>query len=92
MSLLLESKNVEGISRVMRDTFVRSSENETIGRIDSNTLYGWPMCQSSAYLDLKNDKHHNNILGEIIRTPDENEIGCFIEVYLGFPQIIRQKN
>ena len=42
-------------------------------------------------MDLKVDKDHNFILDKILNTPDDTEIGYFIEVDLRCPEGIKEK-
>ena len=89
MILLLENKIRGGISSVMGDRYVKSDENEKILYIDAYNLYGHSMSEPSPYDEIKFDK--NVILEDIINTPDDSEIGYFVEVDLKYPDNIKEK-
>ena len=73
----------------MGDRYVKSDENKKILYIDANNLYGWAMSQYLPYDDIKFD---NNVkLEDILNTPDDSEIGYFVEVDLKYPDNIKQK-
>ena len=75
--LLLENNIRGGISSVMGDRYVKSDENKKILYIDANNLYGWAMSQ---YLPYDNIKFDNKVkLEDILNTPDDSQIGYFIE-------------
>ena len=89
MILVLENKIRGGISSVMGDRSVKSDENETILYKDANNLYG---CTTSEYLpydEIKFDRNGN--LEDILNTPDDSDIGYFIEVDLKYPDKIKEK-
>ena len=89
MILLLENNIRGGISSVMGDRYVRSNENKKILYIDANNLYGHSMSQYLLYDEIKFD---NNIKSEdVLITPDDNDIGYFIEVDLKYPNNIKEK-
>ena len=89
MILLLEN-NVRGvISSAMGDRYIKSDENKKILYIDANNLYGWAMSEYLPYDEIKFD---NNIeLEDILNTPDDSDIGYFIEVDLRYPDNIKWK-
>ena len=89
MILLLENNIRGGISSVMGDRYIKSDENKKILYIDANNLYGHSMSQYLPYDEIKFD---NNItLEDIINTPDDSDIGYFVEVDLKYPDNIKQK-
>ena len=89
MILLIESNIRGGISSVMGDRYVRSDENKKILYVDANNLYGHSMSQYLPYDEIKFD---NTVkLEDIINTPDDNDIGYFVEVDLKYPDNIKQK-
>ena len=89
MILLLENNIRGGISSVMGDRYVKSDENKKILYIDANNLYGWAMSQYLPYDDIKFD---NNVkLEDILNTPDDSEIGYFVECDLKYPDNIKKK-
>ena len=89
MILLLENNIRGGISSVMGDRYIKSDDNKKILYIDANNLYGHSMSQYLPYDEIKFD---NNItLEDIINTPDDSDIGYFVEVDLKYPDNIKQK-
>ena len=93
--LLIEIKIHGGISSVMGDRYVRSDENKNIIYIDATNLYGYSMSQFLPYDEIEmwhvHPDHYMNWLEEILNTPDDNEIGCFLEVDLKYPDNIKVK-
>ena len=86
--ILLIANHIRGISSVMGDRYVKIDENKKILYKDATNLYGHSMSQMLPYdkivmwhghLDL-----YMNWLEEILKTPNDNEIGCFLEVDLTF--------
>ena len=78
MILLIEN-NIRGdISSIMGDRYVKSDENTKILYGDANNLYGHSMSQSLPYDEIKFDK--NVKLEDILNTPDDSDIGYFVEV------------
>ena len=88
MILLLEKNIRGGISSVMGDRYVRSDENKKILYVDANNLYGHSMSQFLPYDEIKFDDTVK--LEDIISTPDDNDIGYFVEVDLKYPDNIKQ--
>ena len=80
MILLLENNIRGGISSVMGNRYIKSDKNKKILFIDANNLYGHSMSQYLPYDEIKFD--NNVTLEDIINTPDDNDIGYFIEVDL----------
>ena len=87
--LLIENIMRGGISSVMSDGYVKSDENKKISYMDATTLYGHSMSQMLPYDEIKFEKNFG--LQEILNTQDDNEIGCFIEVDLRYPDNIKEK-
>ena len=93
--LLIENNIRGGISSVMGDRYVKSDEDNSILYIDATNLYGHSMSQMLPYDEIEiwhghPDKYWN-WLEEIINTPDDSEIGYFLEVDLKYPDNIKQK-
>ena len=89
MILLLENNIRGGNSSVMGDRYIKSDKNKKILYIDANNLYGHSMSQYLPYDEIKFD---NNIkLEDILNTPDDSDIGYFIEVDLIYPDNIKEK-
>ena len=89
MILILENNIRGGVSSVMGDRYVKSDDNKKILYIDANKLYGWAMSESLPYDEIKFDQ--NVKLEDILNTPDDSDIGYFIEVQLIYPDNIKQK-
>ena len=87
--LLLENNIRGGISSVMGDRYVKSNNDKKILYIDANNLYGWAMSQYLPYDDIKFDNKVK--LEDILNTPDDSEIGYFVECDLKYPDNIKQK-
>ena len=90
MILLLENGIRGGISGVMGDRYVKSDKNKKMSYFDSTNFYGFGMSQPLPYDDI-NFETENVCLEEILNTPDDNDIGYFLEVDLEYPYNIRQK-
>ena len=74
----------------MGDRYIKSNENKKIFYIDANNLYGWAMSQYLPYDDIKFDNKVK--LDDILHTPDDSEVGYFVEVDLKYPNNIKQKD
>ena len=90
MVLFLENGIRGGISGVIGDRYVKSNENKKILYVDANNLYGFGMSQPLPYDDFKFETE-NVCLEEILNTPDNSDIGYFLEVDLEYPHNIGQK-
>ena len=89
MILLLENNNRGGISSVMGDRYIKSDENKKILYIDANNLYDHSMSEPLPYDEIKFD---NDVkLEDILNTPDDSDIGYFVEVDLKYPDSIKVK-
>ena len=89
MILLLENDIRDGIINVMGDRYVQSDENKKILYIDANNLYGHSMSQQLPFDELKFDNSLK--LEDVLNTPDDSNIGYFIEVDLTNPNNIKEK-
>ena len=87
--LLIENNIRGGISSVMGDRYVKSDENKKILYMDSTNLYGHSMSQFLPYDEIKFEK--DICLEKILNTPDDNDIGYFLEIDLKYPDNIKQK-
>ena len=74
----------------MGDRYVKSDKDKIILYVDANNLYGFSMSQPLPYDNIKFETE-NVCLEEILNTPDDNDIGYFLEVDLEYPYNIRQK-
>ena len=90
MILLLENGIRGGVSGVMGDRYVKSDKNKNIIYFDATNLYGFGMSQALPYDNIKFETE-NVCLEEILNTPDDSDIGYFLEVDLEYPHNIRQK-
>ena len=73
----------------MGDRYVKSDENKKILFIDANNLYGRAM---SEYLPYDENKFDRKVkLEDKLNTPDNSDIGYFIEVDLTYPDNIKEK-
>ena len=93
--LLIENNIRGGISSVMGDRYVKSDENKKILYMDDTNLYGHSLSQMLPYDEIEMwhsdpDKYWN-WLDEILKTPDDHEIGYFLEVDLKYPDNIKEK-
>ena len=88
MILLLENNIRGGISSVMGNRYVQSDENKKILYIDANNLYGHSM---SELLPFDEIIYINIKLEDILNTPDDSDIGYFIEIDLKNPDKIKEK-
>ena len=87
--LKLENNIHGGISSVMEDRYEKSNENKKMLYIDANNLYGHSMSEPLPYDEIKFDK--NVKLEAILNTPDDNDIGYFVEADLIYPDNIKKK-
>ena len=89
MILLLENNIGGGISAVVGDRYVKSDEKKKFLYKDANNLYGWAMSEYLPYDEIKFDK--NVILEDILNTPDDSDIGYYIEVDLKYPDKMKEE-
>ena len=76
-------------SSVMGDRYIKSYENKKILYIDANNLYGHSMSEPLPYDEIKFDQNVN--LEDILNTPDDSDIGYFVETDLIYPDKIKEK-
>ena len=93
--LTLENNIRGGISSVMGERYVKSDDNKKILYMDSTNLYGHSMSQPLPYDEIEMwhghpDKYWNWLV-VILNTPDDSDIGYFIEVDLRYPDNIKEK-
>ena len=93
--LSLENNIRGGTSSVMGDRYFKSDENNKITYMDATNLYGYSMSQFLPYEEIEmwhgdSDKYWN-WLDEILNTPDDAEIGYFLEIDLKYPDNIKHK-
>ena len=73
----------------MGDRDVTPDENKKILYVDANKLYGRSICQLLPYDEIKFDR--NVKLEDILNTPDDSDLGYFIEVDLKQSDNIKEK-
>ena len=95
MILLLENNIRGGISSVMGYRYKKSDKNKKIIYMDSTNLYGLSMSQMLHYDEIGMWYVHPVLymykLVEFLKTPDDNDIGYFLEVDLKYPDDIKEK-
>ena len=93
--LLIENNIRGGISSFMGDRYVKSDENKKKIYMDATNFYGHSMSQMLPYDEIEMWHGHldlyMNWLEEILNTPDDNEIGYFLELDLKYPDNIKKK-
>ena len=89
MILLLENNFRGGISSVMGDRYIKSDDNKKILYVDAINLYGHSMSEPLPYDEIKFDITVK--LDDILCTPDDSDIGYFVEVDLIYPDNIKGK-
>ena len=93
--LTLENNIRGGISGVEGDRYVKSDENKKIMYIDANNLYGHSMSQPLPYDEIEiwlgDPDLYMNWLEKILNTPDESDIGYFVEADLRYPDVLKEK-
>ena len=88
--ILLSENNLRGvISSVMGDRYVKSNENKKILYVDAINLYGQSMSQPLPYDENKFDQ--NVKLEDILNTPDDIDIGFFVDVDLKYSDNLKEK-
>ena len=87
--LLIENNIRGGISSVMGDRYGKSDEIKEILYADATNIYGHSMSQFLPYDEIKFEK--DICLEKILNTPDDNDIGYFLEVDLIYPNNIKEK-
>ena len=87
--LTLENNIRGGISSIMGDRFIKSDENKKVLYKDANNFYGLSMCQPLLFDEITFDK--SNKLEDVLNTPDDSDVGYFIEVDLTYPDTKNEK-
>ena len=94
--ILTKGNNMRGgISSVKGDRYVKSNGNKKILYIDTNNLYGHCMSQPLPYDEIEMWHGHPDLymikLEEILNTPDDSDIGYFVEVVLRYHDNLEEK-
>ena len=88
MILLLGNNIRGGISSVMGNRYTKSDENKNILLAEANNLYGHFESQPLFYDETKFDKKIK--LEDNLNTPDDSDVGYFVEVDLIYADNIEQ--
>ena len=95
MILIIENNIRGGISSLMGDRYVKSDEKKKLIYKDATNLYGHSMSQMLPYDDFEMwhgpPDLYTNWLEEMLKTPDDSDIGYFSEVDLKYPDEIKEK-
>ena len=90
--LTIENNIRGGLSGVMGNRYVKSDENNKDSLMDATNLYGHSISQVLPYDEIKMLHGYSdlymNCLQEILNTPDDSDIGYFVEVDLKYPDNI----
>ena len=93
--LLIENKIRGGVSSVMGDGYVKPDESKKILFIDATSLYGYSMSQMLPYDEIEMWHGHPDLymnkFEEILDTPDDGDVGFFVEDDLKYPDNIKEK-
>ena len=93
--LIIENNIRGGISSVMGDRYVKSDENKKIIYADATSLYGHSMSQFLPYDEIEmwhgDPNKYWRWLDIILNTPNDSEIGYFLEVDLKYPDNMKYK-
>ena len=93
--LTLENNIRGGISAVMGDRYVKSNETKKLLYMDATNLCGHSMSQPLPYDEIEMWHGHPDLymnkLQEIINTPDDSDIGYFVEIDLRYPDDIKEE-
>ncbi len=81
-------RHAKANNRYMED-FNPKKPEDYILYLDANNLYGWAMSQ---YLPYSNLEYSNDTkLEDILKTSDESDTGCILEVDLEYPKELHEK-
>ena len=87
--LTLENKIRGGRSSVVGDRHVESDENKKTIYMDATNLNGHSLSQLLPYDDIEMWQRHPDLymnkLEEILNTPDDSDMGYFVEAELKYP-------
>ena len=89
MILFLENNIRGGISSVMSDKYIKTDETKKILYLDANHLYCLSMSEPLLYDENKFDRDIKS--EDILNTPDDSDIGYFIEVDSKYLDNIKEK-
>ena len=94
--ILLLENNISGcISSVMGDRNVKLDVNKKVIYVNAFNIYGHPMSQIVLYDEIELWYGRSDVymgkLEEIFNTPDDNDIGYFVEFDLKYPDKLKKK-
>ena len=93
--LLLENFILGGSSSVLGYRYVKSDENKKILYMDATSLYKHSMSQIIPYDEIEMWHGHSDLymnwLEKFFNTPDDSDIGYFVEVDLEYPDNMKEK-
>ena len=93
--LFLENSTRGGIKSVMGDRYVKSDDNRKIIYMDASVLYGHSISQILPCDEIEMWFGHPDIymneLEEILKTPEDNGVGYFVEVHLKYADNKKEK-
>ena len=75
----------------MGENYDSKQESSYITYVDANSLYGWAMVQPLPYKDLKFEENCPETFRSILETPDDADVGYFVEADLEFPPEMPEK-
>ena len=79
----------------MEDRYVKPDDNKKIISMDATNFYGHSMSQVLPYDEIEMWHGHPDLymnkLQEILNTPDDSDIGQFVEVHLNSSDNIKKK-
>ena len=81
----------------MGDRYVKTDENEKIIFLDAFDIYGLSTSQILPFDGIEmwhghpESRFYMKWLESILKTPDDSDIGYFVEVHLKYPENIQEK-
>ena len=79
----------------MGDRYVKSDENKKVLCMDATNFYGHSMIQPLPYDEIEMRHGHPDLymnkFKELLDTPNDSDIGYFVEVDLKYPDEIKEK-
>ena len=94
MIVFIENKIRGGFSSAMCDRYVKSDEMKKNIYIDAFNIYGFSMSQPLPYDEIEKWHGHPDLYtkkSETLKTPDDSDIGYFVEDNLNYPDEKKKK-
>ena len=85
------TKRYAKANNIYLDDYDEKQESSYVMYWDANNLYGLAMSEFLPYADFKFIETNDGILGKILLTPDDSEIGYTLEVDLSYPRELHNK-